>query len=172
MKVFLKALLYFLLFILLHFGYDITHLNILKPFCGINESVFQHLKMAYWSYLIASLFEYFWVKRKAFKWWKFFYTRSFTTVIVPWMIFLVWYLAPAIFGKSESKAMEILWALLVTYFSGVAGSFLDKEFEKIENLSIFFRWLLILLLLVSAFLFILFTYKSPFIDVFVDPSTL
>jgi len=64
MNIFLKAFIYLILFSVLHFGYDLTHLSFLKPFCGINESIFQHLKIAFWAYLLASLIEYPVFKRK------------------------------------------------------------------------------------------------------------
>jgi len=47
MNIFVKSLLYLIMFSILHFGYDLTHLIFLIPFCGVNESVFQYLKMAF-----------------------------------------------------------------------------------------------------------------------------
>ena len=64
MSIILKALIYLIFFSVLHFGYDLTHLSFLKPFFGINESIFQHLKMVFWAYLLASLVEYPVYKRK------------------------------------------------------------------------------------------------------------
>jgi hypothetical protein len=54
MNIYVKPLLFLLSFSLFHFGYEITGWNLLTPFCGINESVFQHLKMAFWGYLLVS----------------------------------------------------------------------------------------------------------------------
>jgi len=45
-------------FSLFHFGYEITGWGFLAPFCGVNESVFQHLKMAFWGYLLVAVGEY------------------------------------------------------------------------------------------------------------------
>jgi hypothetical protein len=46
MNIYLKAVIFLLIFLILHFGYEITGWVFLTPFCGVNESVFQHLKMA------------------------------------------------------------------------------------------------------------------------------
>jgi hypothetical protein len=67
MNIFVKSLLYLIMFSILHFGYDLTHLIFLIPFCGVNESVFQHLKMAFWSYLFTNLIEYFIERKKIIK---------------------------------------------------------------------------------------------------------
>jgi len=67
MNIYLKSLFYLAIFSILHFGYDLTHWVFLAPFCVINESVFQHLKMAFWAYLLTSVLEYFVIKEKISK---------------------------------------------------------------------------------------------------------
>lgn len=59
-----KALIYLVLFSVLHFVFDLTDWSFLRPFCGVDESVFQHLKMAFWAYLLATLVEYRLIKKK------------------------------------------------------------------------------------------------------------
>lgn len=65
MNTHIKSLLYLAIFIILHFEYDLTHWVFLTPFCGINESVFQHLKMVFWAYLLTSLIEWFVVRKNS-----------------------------------------------------------------------------------------------------------
>ncbi len=77
-----------MIFSILHFGYDLTHWAFLAPICGVNESVFQHLKMAFWAYLLASLIEYFVVRGKLGKKETFWYSRFLSTIIVPWFVVL------------------------------------------------------------------------------------
>gem|GEM_PF-6335425 len=52
------------MFSIFHFGYELIKSPLLKPFCGINESVFQHLKMAFWGYALLSIGEYFLLKKR------------------------------------------------------------------------------------------------------------
>ncbi len=169
MSIILKAFIYLIFFSVLHFGYDLTHLSFLKPFCGIDESVFQHLKMAFWAYLLASLVEYPVYKRKNKKYDSFWIPRFFSATVVPWTIFLVWYLAPATGGKFRLAYMELIWALMVSYFSGLAGGLIERTLEE-KRLAFCFKVLVIFLALASAFLYIAFTYQLPWIDMFRAPE--
>ncbi len=170
MNIYLKALIYLLIFGLLHFGYESTGLEFLKPICGTNESVFQHLKMGFFAYFFASLIEYRIVKGR-FKGNNFWCSRALATILVPWMIFLIWYLVPATWGKINSVAIELSWAFIVSYLSGIFAGIIEKGVEKFK-VSTEFKIVIIILFIVSAFLFVRFTYKSPWIDLFVDPLKL
>jgi len=169
MNISLKSFIYLIFFSALHFGYDLTGWSFLKPFCGINESVFQHLKMAFWAYLLASAVEYPLAKRKLSEQKNFWIPRIFSTTVVPWTIFIVWYLVPATLGKFRLSYLELIWALLVSYFSGLAGGVIEKNLEK-QPLTFCFKFLAIFLAAVSAFLYIIFTYNLPWIDMFVAPE--
>ncbi|MBC7349109.1 MAG: hypothetical protein H5U05_03960 [Candidatus Aminicenantes bacterium] len=169
MSIILKAFIYLIFFSVLHFGYDLTHLSFLKPFCGIDESIFQHLKMAFWAYLLASMVEYPVFKRKKKKYESFWIPRFFSATIVPWTIFLVWYLAPATGGKLSPSYLELIWALVVSYFSGLAGGLIERTLED-QRLAFCFKVLVIFLAVASAFLYIAFTYQLPWIDMFRAPE--
>lgn len=169
MKIVSKAFIYLIFFSILHFGYDLTNWSFLKPFCGIDESIFQHLKMAFWAYLLASLVEYPVFKRKERGYKSFWITRFFSATIVPWTIFLVWYLVPATGSKTRPSYLELIWALLVSYFSGLAGGLIEKTIEE-QRLAFCFKVLVVFLTIVSAFLYISFTYHLPWIDMFQPPE--
>lgn len=171
MNIYLKSLLYLVIFSVLHFGYDLTHWTFLTPFCGINESVFQHLKMAFWAYLLTSLIEYFLVRRKLSKTKTFWYPRFLSTIIVPWLVALIWYLAPALLGRIESLILELIWAIFTTYFSGVMGGIIEKNIKE-DTITISFKIAILILFIISAFLYIWFTYKPPWIDLFINPETI
>ncbi len=169
MNVFLKAFFFLLSFTLFHFGYELTGFGVLKPFCGINESVFQHLKMAFWGYGLLTILEYWYLKgKKRFKQNGFWYSRVLSMVVVPWVVFLLWYIVPAVYGRINSLLPELIWAVLITYSSGLVVSAIEKDMERIEfrrgaGVSI------ITMLVVSAFLFTIFTYKLPWLDMFEIP---
>ncbi|MGB9721638.1 MAG: DUF6512 family protein [bacterium] len=171
MNIFLKALLYLIIFSILHFGYDLTGWSILTPFCGIDESIFQHLKMAFWAYLFTSIIEYLLTKKRVVNKLGFWYARLLSTVFVPWFVFLIWYLVPAIFGKTGSNFIELVWAITSSYLSGIFAGLTERSAEKIEfNVSI--RIVIIILIIFSAFLFIRFTYSLPWVDMFANPEAL
>ncbi|RKZ23890.1 hypothetical protein DRQ23_01930 [bacterium] len=169
MNVFLKAFFFLLSFTLFHFGYELTGFGVLKPFCGINESVFQHLKMAFWGYGLLAIFEYWYLKgKKGFKQNGFWYSRVLSMVVVPWVVFLLWYIVPAVYGRINSLLPELIWAVLITYSSGLVVSTIEKDMERIgfrrgAGVSI------ITMLVISVFLFTIFTYKLPWLDMFEIP---
>lgn len=172
MNMFIKTVIYLGLFSLLHFGYEMTRFPWLKPFCGINESIFQHLKMAYWAYILASIIEFFSLKKKKAPGPGFITSRMLAAVFVPWVIVLVWYLAPATVGKIKSPGIELVWAITVSAFSGVSGIILEKNVESAGRLSLGLKLLAIFLVLAAGFLFVAFSYNLPWIDMFVDPASL
>ncbi len=51
-KIYIKLLLFLVIFAILHFSYDLLPNNITKIFSGTEESVFSHLKIAFWAYLM------------------------------------------------------------------------------------------------------------------------
>lgn len=167
MNIFFKSFVFLIIFSVLHFGYDLTRWEFLKPFCGVDESVFQHLKMAFWAYLSTNIIEYIILKKKAHS--SFWYSRFLSTIILPWSIFLVWYLMPALFGKLTSSTLELLWAIFSSYISAIFGGTIEKNIEEV-SFNLRFKIFIIALLMTSSLLYILFTYKIPWIDLFVNPK--
>jgi len=179
MNNYLKALIFLFVFLMLHFGYELTDWTFLTPFCGTNESVFQHLKMAFWSYLLLTvLIEYPFIrkkieKRKANKTiiviGNFWYSRLLSVIMLPWIMLIVWYLLPAVYGKAESLLVDLIWVIAVTYLSCFFVGYIEKETEKIEfRLST--KYIILFLVLTSGFLFVWFTYKLPGVDLFTNPE--
>ena len=171
MNIFLKSIIYLVLFSLLHFLYDLTNLDFLKPISGINESVYQHLKMAFFAYFFVFLIEYLIIKKKIAKRDSFWYSRLLSTNIIPWFTFSIWYLVPATIGKLKSATIEIIWAILATYISGLFTILIERDTENL-TFSIRFKIIILILFFVSLFLFVKFTYSLPWIDLFVNPETL
>ncbi len=171
MNIFVKPIIFLVLFSILHFGYDLTNWSFLTPFCGIDESIFQHLKMAFWAYLFTSIIEYLLIKKRIENNSSFWYSRFLSTVILPWYIFLIWYLVPAIFGKTGSSTVELFWAILSSYLSGLFATIVEKNTGKCRFDSAS-RIVIIVLLVISAFLYIKFTYQLPWVDMFVNPEAL
>ncbi len=166
-KAFWKVLIYMVLFSVFHFGYELTGWNFLRIFCGTDESVFEHLKMGFWAYFFVSVIE-FAVAKKRENFWP---SRLFSTILVPWFIAIVWYMVPAIFGKLESLALELIWAFAVVIISGLFGIAAERQLEAVR-VSRSFNTILAILFIVSVVFFVRFSLTKPWIDLFVDPSTL
>ena len=180
MNIYLKSLIFLVVFSILHFGYEITGWTLLTPFCGVNESVFQHLKMAFWSYLLLTvLIEYPFIRKKIergksdkriIEIGNFWYSRLLSVIILPWIMLIIWYLLPALYGKAESLLVDLVWAVAVTYLSCFFVGYLEKETEKIE-FKLSTKYIILFLVFISGFLFVWFTYKLPWIDLFINPES-
>ncbi len=168
---FIKVFLYLIIFSILHFSYDITGFTFLKPFGGVDESIFQHLKMAFWSYIIASLIEYSYTKKKFKSLKSFFVPRLFSAIIVPWIIVIIWYIVPATYGRFHNVSLELFWALIVTILSGISGVIIERSIQGREH-TISFIIMVIIFAIISSFLYIRFTYSLPWIDLFQNPEGL
>ena len=174
MKTYIKALLFLGVFSVLHFGYELTGWKFLIPICGINESVFQHLKMAFWAYIITSALERIPSKGKdsdSVPKAEFWYSRFLSAVIGPWLIFILWYFLPAVYGRAKSLFVDLSWSLLVTFTAALFAAQLERETQKL-TLSKDTRLLIIFLVVASGFLFVFFTFKLPWIDLFINPATI
>jgi hypothetical protein len=169
MWIYLKSLIFLFVFSILHFGYEWLGWKILIPFCGIDESVFQHLKMGFWAYIFVSFIEYLILRNRVKKASNFWFSRFFSAIILPWIIILVWYLVPAIYSKRLSVPLEIIWAIFSAYLSSVFSEYFAREIEKI-NFRLSTKIAILFLLIISAFLFILFSYKLPWVDIFANPQ--
>jgi len=171
MNVYIKSLIYLMIFSILHFGYDLTHWAFLIPLCGINESVFQHLKMVFWAYFLVNLVEYFVIKRKVSERKTFWYPKLLSTIIIPWIVMIIWYFVPVLFGRVESLVLNVSWSVFSTYSSGVIVGIIEKNIEK-NLFTSNFKMVILILIIVSAFLYVWFTYKPPWIDLFINPEIL
>ncbi len=169
MSMLAKIVLYVLIFSLLHFGYELTGWDFLIPFCGTDESVYEHLKMGFWSYLLASSVEFFLLKRKHRPIDSFWSSRLISTILIPWLIVLVWYVVPGIVGKVESIAVELTWAFAVVIISGIVCVAFERSIERI-HFGATVRLLILILFVVSIFFFVRFSYSRPWIDLFQNPE--
>jgi len=100
----------------------------------------------------------------------FWYGRLLAAVFAPWMIFLIWYLSPALYGQFPATWMEIVYANLVTIVATLITLTLERGFLGMtftRDLKIVV-WVLIG---VSVLLYQVFTFSHlPWADVFVEPQ--
>jgi len=169
----LKSFIFLVLFAILHFLYIHVSANpFFQAIAGTDESVFQHLKMGFLGYLFLIGLDYL-IIRLIFREWEknkesFVFSRLLTSLLVPWIIFIIWYLVPAFIGYELGFARELSWALVVVFLTGMIATLIDENTEKIKfNLAI--KIVIIALVVVSIIIFMWFSFRLPWIDVFVLP---
>lgn len=165
--IWIRSLVFLLIFIILHFLYDWFPNVVTSIFSGTDESVYQHFKIAFYSYLILTIIE-FGIFRKAIndnK--KFFFSHLVSTIIIPWIVFMLFFIAAAFFGERH-YIVEIIYANVITYLTAITISVFEQEINKIE-LTKRFKILILVLFVILIVEFTIFTFNLPWHDVFADP---
>jgi hypothetical protein len=164
-----KAVAFWLVFLILYGLYRFFPVFPISLISGTTESVFQHFKEGFYAYLIVNLGEAVWFRRQVKDWERFLYARIASTVLLPWLIFLLWYIAPAVVGRWPNNAYEIIYANIITLLVGLSTVTLESGFEFIPYTR-GIKWVLWLLFFTSILLYLVFTFRLPWTDVFIEPD--
>jgi hypothetical protein len=155
-------------FLVLHYTYDWLPIFPLKLVSGTDESVFQHMKIGFYAYLLVNVVEYLIRRKHLPALGTFIYSRMFTTTLVPWFVFILWYIAAAYHGQLPTVFLEILYANIAVILVGMCVTITEAALEQAPyNLA--FRIMSVALFLVSISHFTIFTFRLPWVDVFADP---
>lgn len=165
----LKLLTVWIIFILLHYAYDLFPGAVTSYFSAVSESVFQHLKIGFWSYILVSIGEFFLFRPDAGRFIHFTASRLLGLLFFLWAMIIVFFTAPAILGgPAPTMFLEIINANLSLGLSIFAGIIIERNTENItfSKASILVLILLFALLLME---FSIFTYRLPWADLFANP---
>ena len=148
---------------LLHFLYDWTGGSVLvAPFSGVNESTWEHMKLLFWLMIIFALTESFFFTEIRGFWCVNARGIALGLILIP----IIFYTYNGVIGKSPD------WINIAIFFVSAAIAFIyetrifvkEKEICKSPKLAIAF-------LCTTALLFIIFSFKTPKIGIFLDPLT-
>ena len=167
---FIRSFIFLCIFELLHYSYDLIPSTFFQIFSGINEFFFQHWKIAYYSYIILSIVEYLIFRKKIVEEdkEKFISSHLLSAILLPMMIFIIWYIAPAVYGPIPVFWIEVVYSILACYISVLIVSVLEQYFKEIQYRSPI-KLILLILNLLLIIQFTIFTFKPPWVDVFADP---
>lgn len=150
---------------ILHFTYDWSNGNpFIASFSSVNESTWEHLKLAFFPMLIACIVEYFFVKDKVNN-----YIEAKTIGIVTSILFITSFF----FTYTGIIGTNFLIIDILTFIFGVLiGEYvvykiMNREDES-TNLT---KVLSIIILVILTIYFVLFTFITPKINYFRDPVT-
>ena len=73
-----------------------------------------------------------------------------------------------VYDAERSKVVEIIYALTITYLSGLSISVIEQELKEFE-FSKRVKVLLLIIIVVMIIEFTVFTFNLPWHDVFADP---
>lgn len=153
-----------LLGVLLHFLYDITGESVLvSPFCAVNESIWEHIKLLYFPLLLFTLLQSRFLKEKYPNFWC---AKLLGFVIGLSLIPTLYYLYTGALGMSAD------WFNIAIFFISAFSAYFTEYFIlKRECLCHIKSGLAIFIILTMGAVLILFTYIPPHIPLFQDPIT-
>jgi len=164
-----KIFLFWAIFLLLHFLYTFLPIFPVSLISGTSEAFFQHLKSGFYAYLLVCLFEAARHWRRLEQQERFVYTRLLACLLTPWVIFLVWFLPAALYGRLPSIPLEIIYANLAVVVSGIAVVALEHSLDGVEY-STAAKIAILGLFLAAVVVFVAFSQRLPWTDVFTEPS--
>lgn len=94
------------------------------------ESVYAHMKMLFYAYLILSIIDFFRLRKSGLPL-SFFYARMLILAAVPWMMIIVYYSIEAT-GIILPRAIDLTWAVLMTAFGLYFSIRLEEPLERME----------------------------------------
>lgn len=148
---------------LLHFTYEWTNNNtLIGLFSAVNESTWEHLKLAFFPMLIFGIISYSFIKYISNN-----FIEGLTIGILITLLFIVifFYGYQAILGKN----IDFL-NILDYYLAVLAGQFAFYKIASMDDYSTNSTQLLSLAVLFIFFIsFIAFTFYTPYLEIFRDP---
>lgn len=147
----------------LHFTFEVSSkFPLVGVFSAVNECVWEHLKLAFWPALLYMLIEYVPLKKAANN--LFAKTAGACLMIV---------LIPIVFYSCTAVAGESIFIIDISTFviAVVIGQLLSLKLLSYKKLSDNYNRISIILLVLLALAFALFTFYPPQLPIFRDPTT-
>jgi hypothetical protein len=147
-----------------HFAYELSGYNLaVGAFSAVNESVWEHLKLALFPSLIFALVEFLPLRREANNFW------LAKAVSVYFMITFI----PIIFYTYTAFTGESIFAVDFSSFvvTVILGQIISLKLLSKRKFSAWLKWLGIALLVVLVVVFVAFTFLPPHLGIFQDSVT-
>lgn len=163
-----KALFVQIAFLILHYSYDFFPHTITQIFSGTSEAVWEHMKIAFYSFGFVSLIEYLIHSRKKTDHASYGFAVLAATLFYCWPMFILFFTPPAIFGQYPNDVFEIISANIVLYSTSVFVIIIESTFESAKQTTEF-RWAISILFVILVSIFTIYSFCSPWCDVFAIP---
>ncbi len=146
----------------LHFTFEWSgNQPIVGVFSAVNESVWEHLKLAFWPSFLFMLVEYAWLKRTVNN---FAFAKTIGAYL---MVFII----PVVFYSYTAFTRESLFVIdILTFVVAVMiGQFASYKLLTYEQLPSILEELSLIALFILSLAFALFTFYPPQLPIFQDP---
>ena len=132
------------------------------PLSGVNESVWEHMKLLFWPMFIYSIVQSFFFKDRKDFWCIKLRGILLGLILIP----IIFYTYNGVIGRSPD------WINIAIFFISAAIAYIyETRLFNGENVSCVSTGFAFSALFVLALLFVVFTFKTPEIGIFRDPLT-
>ena len=148
---------------ILHFLYDwLGGKEWIAPFSGVNESTWEHMKLLFWPMFIFAIVQgRFFGERRDF-WCVKLRGMIVGLVLIP----IIFYTYNGAIGKSPD------WLNIAIFFISAAAAYIyEARLFKSERVKCRAPWLAFAPLAAIGLLFVIFTFRTPELGIFLDPIT-
>ena len=148
---------------MLHFTFELSgNQPIVGVFSAVNESVWEHLKIAFWPTILYAIFEYRYLKKRTNN---FFFAKTIGIYAIMIIIPVIFY-TYTIFIE-HNLTIDVL-SFILAIILGQLVSFKLLTFKKLsKNLKL----ISIVALVILGLAFVVFTFYPPQVQLFQDPNT-
>jgi len=148
---------------MLHFTFEWSgNQPIVGVFSAVNESVWEHLKIAFWPTLLYAIFEYNHLNKKTNN---FFFAKTIG-------IYGIMIIIPVIFYSYTIIAEENLIIDILSFiFAIIIGQLISYKLLTFKKLPKSLEMISLVALVILALAFVVFTFYPPQIQLFQDPNT-
>ena len=148
---------------MLHFTFEWSGNNpIVGTFSAINESVWEHLKIAFWPFLLYLIFEYRYTNKRVDN---FFFAKAIGVYSIILIIPVIFY---SYTGFFEENLIIDIGSFIFAIIVGQLISYKTFKFKKVSNI---LEIISLIAIVVLALAFVIFTFYPPQIQLFQDPVT-
>jgi len=148
---------------MLHFTFEWSGFQVIVGvFSAVNESVWEHLKIAFWPTLLYAIFEYRFLTKKTNN---FFFAKALGIYIIMVIIPVIFY-AYTLFIE-HNLTIDVLSFI----FAIIVGQLVSYKMLTFKNLSKNLKLISIVTLAILAVAFMVFTFYPPQAQLFQDPNT-
>ena len=145
--------------VLLHFLYEWTNITILSIFSCVNESTWEHMKIAFWPMFLFAIIQSFYYKDKDDFW----YIKLKGILLGIILIPIIFYTYNGVIGKSPD------WINISIFIICILIAYLYERNKLREQTQYYLstKYSIILLCIISL-LFIIFSFKAPNLSIFIE----
>lgn len=147
----------------LHFAYEWLDEAIwIAPFSGVNESTWEHMKLMFWPMILFAVIQSFFFKDRS----DFPCVKLLGALVGIGLIPTLFYGYNALIGKSPD------WINISIFFISAAAAYIfEARLLQKSRTVCKHPHIAVLILMLLAVLFVLFTFKAPKLPIFLDPIT-